>query len=290
MIEGRTGGTRSLRGVREGFDLTIFVDGKETDAGATPTITVTRADGTAVATAAATTKPASTTGLYRWTPAAPDVAEVERYTAVWIATVATVAQTFTTRHEIVGGFYCDLQEIRAQEGLEDLGRFPHQRLIDARRWFEDLAETFCGRSFVQRYEREIFSGDGGTVVWLAEQPATVLLAVSIDGVAVTPLTVFDLATSGRLVYEAGFTVGDTNVAVSYVHGQSEPDGTLREAAIEAIADRVRRAVTSLSDRTVSMVTGDGTLNFQLAGSDAPTGLPMVDQVLRDRREAQVAIR
>lgn len=289
MIEGRTGGTRGLRGVREGFELTIFVDGKETDADALPTVTVTRANGTAVATAVTATKPTSTTGLYRWTPAAPDVAEVERYKAVWSATVAAVAHTFTTRHEIVGGYYCDLQEIRAQEGLEDLGRFPHQRLIDARRWFEDLAETFCGRGFVPRYEREIFSGDGGTILWLDRRPATDLLSVTIDTVVKT-LTDFDLSESGRLVYELGFTEGEANVAVSYVHGEPEPDGELREAAIEATADRIRRAVTGLSDRTTSMVTGEGTFNLQIAGPDSPTGLPWVDQVLRTRRETQVVVR
>jgi hypothetical protein len=289
MIEGRTGGARILRGVREGFDLTIFVDGAETDAAATPTITVTRANGVAIAGPVAT-KPTGTTGLYRFTPAAADVMEVERYTVVWTATVATVVQTFTTRHEVVGGYYCDLQDIRAQEGLEDIGRFPDRRLIDARRWFEALAEMFCDRAFVPRYEREIFSGDGGTVLWLDQHPATALLSVSIDGVAVTPLTVFDLAESGRLVYETGFTTGEVNVAVSYSHGDDEPDGELREAAVEAIADRLRRAVSGIADRTTSMVTGEGTFNLQIAGSDSPTGLPWVDQVLRTRRGSLVVVR
>ncbi len=289
MIEGRAGGARVLRGVREAFELTIYVDAKETDADSLPTVTVVRANGAAVATAAATTKPASTTGLYRWTPAQPDVAEVERYTATWSVTLSGVAHSFVTYHEIVGAFYCDLQALRAQEGLEDLARFPDARLVDARRWFEDLAERFCKRAFVLRYEREIHSGDGGTILQLERRPARRLLAVSIGATALT-VADLDLERSGRLSYEGGFALGESNVAISYVHGDDEPDGELRDAAVEAIADRVRRSISGVSERSLSMTTGEGTFNLSIAGPDRPTGLPSVDQVLRTRRGSAVVVR
>lgn len=290
MIEGRAGGARVLRGVREGFDLTIFIDALETDADSLPTVTVTRGDGTAVATAAASTKPTGTTGLYRWTPAAGDVAEVERFTATWTVTIAAVVHTLTTRHEIVGGFYCDLSDLRAQEGLDSVARFPDRRLIDARRWFEDLAERFCRpRAFVPRYEHEVHSGDGGTVLLLKRYPARQILSLSVEGTAVE-IADLDLASSGRLTYDGGFTQDEGNVAVSYVYGRDQPDGELHDAAIEAIADRVRRSVSGVSERSLSMTTAEGTFNLSIAGPDRPTGLPSVDQVLRDIRGSAVRVR
>lgn len=289
MIEGRAGGARLLRGVREGFDLTVFVDAKETDADSLPTVTVRRADGTAVATGAATTKPADTTGLYRWTPAAIDVADVEVFEATWTVTVSTVAHTLRTRHEVTGGYYCDLQELREQPGLEDVGKFPDRVLVRARSAFEDLAEEFIGRAFVPRYARDVHSGDGSTLLLLRHRPARRLLAATV-GTEALVLADLDLERSGKLTYTGGFALGDANVAVSYEHGEDGADSELREAAIVAIADRVRSSLSGVTDRSLSMTTSDGTFQMSFAGPDRPTGMPGVDQVLRTRRGGRVIAR
>jgi hypothetical protein len=288
VIELRAGNARILRGAIEPIEATIIVDGKETDAQSTPTVTITRADGTAIATGAATTKPSGTTGLYRYTPVAGDVADVDVLTAVWTVTMTgPVVHTLRTRHEIVGGYYVDLAELR------EVGEIPEKildaRLVRVRRAFEDLAEDFCGTAFVPRYARDLFSPDGESrAVLLRRFPVRQLLRVAIDGTAQT-LSDFGVTRAGALTRDAGyFPRGDSNVAVAYEHGFDAPSEELREAAITYASVKILGNDAAIPERALSMETPGGTFGLSIAGENRPTGIPSVDAVLlKLRNEAPV---
>lgn len=288
MIEIRPGNGRILRGAIEPIEATIFVDGKETDASVNPIVTITRADGTAIATAAATTKPADTKGLYRYTPSAGDVADVEVFTAVWTIVMAgPVTHTLRTRHEVVGGYYVDLAELRELGEIDE--SIPDWRLVRVRKAFEDKAEEFCGRAFVPRYARDIFSPEGESrSLLLGHFPVRALLSVTFDA-EVQTVGDFAFTRAGKLTRPAAyFPRGDSNVAVAYEHGQDFVSDDLLQAAITYCEVKLNSQEGGIPDRAISMEGPGGTFGLSLAGEHRPTGIPSVDAVLLDlRNEAPV---
>lgn len=289
MIEFRAGGRRILRGVRDPFDLTIFVDGKETDADAPPSVTVTRGLGAAVATGATSTKPTDTTGLYRWTPAAPDVASVERYTATWTVVLATVTHTVRTSHEVVGGFYVDLAELRMRGGLEEVGFYPDERLVEARRGFEDLFEEQIHQAWVPRYGLTSFLGDGGVATVITDTPPfTAVLGVTIDGVAQDPSD-YTIESYGLVESSASAFTAGQRCQIAYEHGYAGVTGDIREAALTAIVARVLGDTGSIPERAISFQSEVGNFGLSIAGPDRPTGIPTVDAVIARYRTGEVLL-
>jgi hypothetical protein len=291
VIEPHAGNPRILRGVRDALELTIEIDGVPTNADAAVTVTVTRADGRVVATDAATTHPSGDagTGVYRYVLAALDVAEVDVLTAAWTATVAAVEHVFTTTHEIVGGFYISVAEIRAEKapngGLEDVGRYPDRSLIEARAWFEDLFEDNVNVAQVPRYALERFTGNGGRWIRLREHYAIRrLLSVIVDGDE-ADLAGLRLEGSGVAWDTGGSFTRNDEVLVSYEHGLDRPDFEVQRAALTAIAGKLRQEKSSIPERALSMTNDAGTFSLSFAGPDRPTGIPPVDSVISARRDA-----
>jgi len=285
---------RVLRNTQATLEVTFYSAGVATDADGSVTVDITRADGTAFATGASTTKPGGTTGIYRYT-LAPQ-ANLEYFTLVWNGTFGGVAQKITTHAEIVGAFYVPVNDIRAMKGLANTTDFPTAALEEARQWFEDLAEQYCGRAFVPRYGRTVTNGTGTTEILLNHRLPRTLLSVKVNGVAVSSFSSWGLYPEGIVTRSTGvgyatsgiFTSGYNNVALTYEHGEDEPDLELREAALRAIQYRLLGNQLSLPAEAMSAavdVRGPltiGTPFQQAAGVGRPTGIPEVDHVLTSR--------
>jgi hypothetical protein len=270
---------RVLRNTNATLDVVFYVAGVATDADGTVTVDITRADGTSLATGAATTHPG--TGTYRYV-LAPQT-NLEYFTLVWTGTFTGVVQKITTHTEIVGAFYAPLNDIRAMKGLSSTTDFPNARLEEARQWFEDLAEDYCGRAFVPRFGIDKLDGDGTDTILLDRIEPRTILSCKIGGVAQTGLTTWALYDTGRVVRDTGvFDDGSRNVVIQYEYGADEPDLELREAALRAIQYRLLGDNLGLPAEAMSAaVDVRGPLTFGGASS-RPTGIPEVDQVLASR--------
>jgi len=275
--------TRTLRNTQGLPQINFYVGGVLTDPdGNTATVTITRADGTAFATDAATTR--LSTGLYQYT-LAPQ-ANLELFTFEWKGTFGGVVQRVYTITEVVGGFYVPVADIRAMGGLSSTTDFPTAKLEDARHWFEDMAESYCGRSFVPRFAIDKLDGDDTDTIRLDRIEPRTILSAKVGGVTQTT-TAWALYPTGRVVRDTGsFTGGDRNVVITYEYGADEPDSELREAALRAIQYRLLGNNLGLPAEAVSAsVDVRGPLTFGAQGITQPTGIPEVDHVLTQRSMA-----
>jgi len=277
---------RILRNTQGLPQMSFYVSGVLTDPdGNTATVTITRADGTIFATDAATTR--ISTGLYQYT-LAPQ-ANLEDFSFEWKGTFGGVVQRTTAKVEIVGHFYVPVADIKAMNGLANETTADVE---DARHWFEDLAEQYCGRAFVPRYGRTVTNGTGTQEILLLHRKPRRLISVKVDGTAVSPFSTWGLYPEGIVVRSTGvgtgtsgtFTYGYRNVELIYEHGEDEPDSELREAALRAIQYRLLGNNLGLPSEAISAsVDVRGPLTFgAAAGPDRPTGIPEVDHVLTQR--------
>jgi hypothetical protein len=276
--------------VQTGFTATIegrfYADGVLTDDG-TPTIGVTKADGT-VLVASGTATNSGGTGVRRY--ALPAQPEVNLLKATW--TGAT--QTVVTWVEIIGDILFTLAALRAVKvaggtPFASTTDFPTQTLLDRRAEVTDDFEQRCGWSFVPRFTREVINGGGRCELLLEQRNATKLLSVTINGVAQS-LAGFTLDRAG-IVYATTnflptgwFRWGVNNVVVEYVRGWDRPQAAISSAALARAAMLL---LPSQAGSTVSSwTTPDGTTySYDQAGQTFAGGgvrhygVPGIDSVL-----------
>jgi hypothetical protein len=132
------------------------------------TVTVTRADGTALHTNAATTD--GGTGIFRYVLSASDTSLLDTLTLEWhIGT-----QTFTTTVQVQGGFYFTIAEAKA---LTELASKSAAEIAAGRTLAEQAFEHATGYTFVPRYTRQTLSAVHGTVLRLPKRPLRSIRAV-----------------------------------------------------------------------------------------------------------------
>lgn len=255
---------------------TFYVGETPTDVGAV-TVAVTRADGTAVAGVGAASSP--TPGVYE--AALPAQAAPNMLTATWTATT----RTLTTFHEIVGGFYAELADIRALDALANTSKYPTPKLETARAQAEDRFEDATGVSWVPRYRRDVLSGDNTAQLLLGRVRPRTVKAVTIAGVAAADLSLFRLYDHGAIERTTGATWprdahgGGGNIVVEYVHGYDQPPEDVRQAFLTYVRYLLLDSNSRIPDRASVMSTDLGTFQLTTAGFNRPTGLPDVDAVL-----------
>jgi len=262
--------------------LTVtFYDGGETavDPG-TVTVTITRADGTAVATAAAT----SGSGAAARTYALAAQTRLDHLSAVWTGSIG--GRSVTTRHEVVGGYYADLAEIRTLDALANTSKYPTATLERARWQAEDKFEDATGVAWVPRHDRYTAVGDNTTSLLLRWPRPRSLIAVTIDGTVASDLTLFQLYETGLIERDSGmrFPRGATNVGnvvVEYAHGYDRPTEDLRWAFLQYVRYLILDTTSRIPDRAASYSTEFGTFQLVTAGFNRPTGLPEIDAVLNE---------
>jgi len=268
---------RVLRDTRAQPEVVFYVGTTPTDADGAVTVDIFRADGSIFATDAATTHGA--TGHYTYTLAPQSVLEV--FQLVWEGTFGAVVQRQTSYVEVVGGYVVSLADLQAESGLST--KTPAE-LAEARQWFEDRAEEYCGVAFVPRYAREVLDGDGTNELELLHPYPRTVLSCKVGGIAQTGTTTWDLYEEGVIARDAGsFGVGRRNVEIIYEHGLGTVPSDIREAALTAIRTNVLATSGGggIPAGVTQLITDAGTFNF--GRPTQPFGIREVDDVLGARR-------
>ena len=244
----------------------------------TVTVTITKADGTAIATDAATSL---ATNVSSYTLAVDDVPEPDQLTAVWTDDGNEVA---TTVHDVVGGFYCTVAQLRAVESLKDAAKHPTAALQADRFEVETQVESWCKRAFVPRFRTDIIRSDGGCRLVL---PFPNLLSVAFanywTGTAWASV-------SGTLSYIMEDPVGWADlqdgtlptgpIQIGYRHGFKHVPADLHNATVKAIANHRHGDQSGLSSRVTSVTENGMTATLATPGvRNWVTADPFVDEVL-----------
>lgn len=257
----------------------------------TVTVTVTRADDTVIATAAATTESAPHQLSYTLTAA--NNTQLDWLTAVW--TDAGDSTTWTTYHEIVGGFYASVAEIRTRDvNLNDAGKYPSATIRSVMEEIETAFETECGCAFVPRYARVRISGRAHTHVILPDFYIRRVRTAryysdyqTYEGFTATDLANLDWYPSGALqrIDGSSFYSGVGNYVVEYEHGMDRPPADVKAAAIRWLRSVLNANKTGIPDRATSFSVADGgSYSLLTPGRNgAVTGIPDVDLVIERYR-------
>lgn len=240
----------------------------------TVTVVVKRADGTTVSGVGAVS---GTGGSY--TATLPAQTSLDILTATWSGASAKVR----TVHEIIGEYIVELADIRATLNIADAGKFPVDRLEDARSWFTDLAADALNYSPVPRFAHETLDGTGISTIALQAGHAYVrtLRYVKVDGTAVDAGELagwdFNDTLLNRSRIGGTFALGHHNVEVGYEHGLDYPSAELRQLALVAIRFRLlTNQAGQIPDRALSITNDYGNIQMAQAGPRRPTGIPDVD--------------
>lgn len=283
---------RILRGVAASLVWQpVDSDGTAADPGAAVTVDVARADGTVVATAAATTGTGSEPRAYALSAANNGL--LDHLAVTWkVGGVATAS----TMVDVVGGYYASIADIRAaQPSLTD-GSYPDEVVLRARWETEIEFEAACRVAFVPRYARGRYSGRGLPVLPLAQPMLRSVRSVRYysDATNYTSETAPNVAAISadeggiaRFVNDVSvFPSGRANVVVEVEHGFDRPPADVRQAFFARVRSRLNMAKSGIPDRAVTYTTTEGG-TFGIATPSASwweTGLPEVDTVLRRYRD------
>ena len=262
----------------------------------TVTVTVTTADDTVIATDAATSEAA--TNQLTYTLAAANNTRLDWLKAVWTDTDAT---TWTTYHEVVGGFYASVAEIRARDAnLNDSGKYPTTMIRSVMEEIETAFELECGRAFVPRYARERISGQPRDRLLLDNVDIRTIRSVRdySDYQTYTAFTAgeigaIDVYPSGALVRLDGYTwyPGSGNYIVEYEHGMDRPPADVKAAAIRWLRATLNANSSGLPQRATTFSVADGgSYSLLVPGRNGSvSGIGEVDAVIERYRVKRFAV-
>jgi hypothetical protein len=237
------------------------------------TVTVTRADGTALHTNAATTD--GGTGIFRYALSASDTSLLDTLTFSWL--IGT--QTFTTTVQVQGSFYFTIAEAKA---LTELASKSAAEIAAGRTLAEQAFEHATGYTFVPRYTRQTLSAVHGTVLRLPKRPLRSIRAISettsIGGTPTTLTTTDYAATADGIYRPATWTPGPNNVVVGYEYGADEPPERVKRAVL--LLAKTWLTTGPIDDRATGIPTEGGTIPLLTPGIRGSTfGIPEVDAVV-----------
>lgn len=261
-------------------------DGEPADPGVV-TVKVERSDGTVVkAAGTATTGSGTTARTVALT--ATDTGELDVLTASWSSGGQVIG---VTTHEIVGGVYVTVAEIRALEpALSSVSEYTSAQLIAARRQVEALFEDTCNRAFVPRFRVDVLAGDAGHQLVLRRPDVRSVRWLKVGdgagGFTAVPVGELDVDPTGLVVWrDDRFPRGGANVQVGYEYGLERPPADLRLAAVQTIRSMVNTFRSGIPDRATSFQPIDGGNVVLATPGLGPwvTGIPSVDECLKRYR-------
>ncbi len=280
--------SRVLKQSNPTLTLSWYINGTATDVGDV-TITLTDLAGTAAVTAASTTN--NNDGTYEYTLADAQTNNVGYYVATWNDT--DTSDERTTIIEVVGQHLVSEAQVRAHDpALANTSDYPDEDILVARDQITDLLEQWTGRSWVPRYRRAQFSGDGGQVLFLRDAEVSEggssgegsgwdcrsVLSSTVSGVSVTP-TVMDDS-----LYRSGGWSGSSsplNVVVEYEYGQQIIRDGVDRIALLLIRDRL--VPSNIDARTISITNDFGSQRFVTEGGPMKnvSRIPEVNEWVRN---------
>jgi hypothetical protein len=270
MTYARAGMERVLAGSVNPVLSVTFADqyGDAADAAGVVTCTLTRADGSSIATARATTNPAGT-GTYAVALTTAEALTLDVIRAVWLDGASVRA---TTYHRVVGGYLFTTAELVAMGGLSG---YTTAELRATRDQITDLFELHTGVSWCPAYDLHSFIGNN-SYRQVTFRPLRAVRSCTIDD-ATEPVADFEVDADAGIV-DAETPFYDA-CSLGVEHGFDAPPADLRDAALLAAKDRLLRRRSALSDRARSVTDDMGTRVFAFAGKGHPTGIDEVDAVL-----------
>lgn len=243
------------------------------------TVTVTRADGTAVVTDVGATASGET-----WTYAltSAQTADLDTLTATWTGPGGRKA---ISRHHIVGGFYFTLSDLRSLSDMEDTSKYPNSVIREVRRRVEDTFEDATGVAWVPRHSTETIDLSGG--VGLLSQVKVRRLR-HIEGLTTVQVDAASVTSAGRIT---GALLSKTAL-VGFEHGYDALPADLRDAALTFARAQLLGNRTGIPDRATTFTSAEGG-TYRLATPGVGgwiTGIPEVDEALHrhDHRVPGVA--
>lgn len=262
-------------------------DGEAAAPEGTVTVGITRADGTALiapgtVTAGALAEPRTIilTGA--------QTAALDLLIATW---TDAGGGTATTYHDIVGGHYFTVAELRAAENkLASPAKYSAPAIIEARAQVEAEFEAITGFAFVPRYCRVRIPGKGlagltvphyfpRTVraVWGYTFPGTYAIFDTLG------LAALELDTAGVVRDFSGgcFTRG-TDYVIAYEHGWNAPPSDIKRVAMARARYFLTKPDSPIAARAGQYTSQEGTVVFALVpGGDKGrrTGDPDTDAAL-----------
>lgn len=283
MLIERSPDQRILKGAPATLRAELFdADGEVDDIDSGVTVTVTRLDGTAVATAQAAT---CTNGAATYSlTAAQTGAGLDLLTCAWTHNSVVRATTYS---EVVGRHWFAPSRLKVEKGVaKALQSAPSEEetaaLVAARTWIETVIEWATGVAWVPRCAYEYHDACGRDEVVLGEMFPRTLRSLTIDGTAqtVSDWTVTRHGTLRRTTGGAIVAGNALGLVVQYDYGTDAPPAPLVEAALIAAADKLTTAISTLGNRLTGTSGTFGTISYASIDEKHPTGIPAVDAVIR----------
>ena len=246
----------------------------------TLTCTITRADGTVVATDRATTAGTAAADVTCELTTA-EALTLDVLTAVW--KVSGVVR-HTSYHRVVGAFPFSVADLAKRAGIAE--GFDNAELLAERDRITDLVESYCG-PVVPRYDLDQWVATGTCRHALTHRPVRTIRSVTVDGDAED---VADLDVD----YVSGVVTGDVLFydvcTIGYENGHDRPAADLADAMLVAAADNLKRKTGVAGPRVRSISDGMGvTQQFSYAGKDHPTGIDEVDAIIMRHARPRIGI-
>jgi len=242
------------------------------------TAVVTDGAGTVVDVAA---DPSAAAGVLSLDIAYDEIPLLDTYTVVWTAPEGT----WRTSFELVGGFLCEIADIRAEPLIRDGGTITTADLRKARTKAEEHIERLAMCAFVPRGARQTLIVDCepfGALTKLTLENVTVrrVYSVTIDGVALTApeLAALTVYSYGTIVRESGWP-DDSVVQVHYEHGADEAPGAILEGCSRLAARYALK--NQLGGRRTLESTDMGTMRVTYGTRAGETGDADLDAAIAD---------
>lgn len=261
-------------------------DGEPADPGTVTVQVVTDAGSVVIAAGTAPTTPEDEPDTRTVTLSPSQTSSIDRLTAIWTSSGVELGRTV---HDIVGGVYCTVAEIRADpsNALADDVKHPAAKLVRARTEIEYQIERRTHRAFVPRFATQILDGSGTESLVLEHPDLRSVVTVEYwAGSEWLPLSVIvgNIPPSSAGIAELRSTTwprGHENIRIRYVHGMDRPPADLKDAAVEAVGHHLAGKRSGIDPRALSMVSPEGgTIQLATPGRGIwVTGIPEIDEVI-----------
>jgi hypothetical protein len=280
---------RVLRTAKTTLSRTFYLDEVPTSATGSVTVTITREDGTAVQSGAATGPDANQ--AYTFLFQGSDV--IDRLDVAWAATVGGDAIVLDQDViEVVGGFYFGLSEARNIDAVfASTTKYPTADVIDVRIQTEDECERICRQAFVPRFERETLDGHPHIRhLRLAHPRLRKVRALSVNGVAWSSDQITAIGPDRLGVIRPGVSwwwwggfgnfwpYGVGNIVIEYEYGMDRPPTDIVRGAKLRWKSLMfeRKSRSPLPDRSERLQTTEVGVVTLATESQWSTGIPSVD--------------
>jgi hypothetical protein len=250
-----------------------FLSGVGNPENATGTVTCAVTDGAGVAVDSGDAE-ALGSGRYGFDV---DLTALDVYTATFTGAFTDDASRSTsTTFEVVGGIPLSVVDIRADEDLADVVKYPNDTITAELQAAWDVLEKGLKVAIVPRGCRETVDGFGVRSQPISHLFPRQVLSAAVGG-SVVDVSGLTAKRHGVIVNPSGWAAGDGNVDLHYTHGwDTPPDPVLRALRLLTIDRLVTRATPS---RATSLSTDVGAFRLTIAGRDGVTGIPDVDAII-----------